>query len=165
LDTEKKVHITQLEGMIEQLDSIKEIYSLMPTDSINLIRELVNNNEKYIKAYYFDDTLDVDFARAMNRYRGIRKGAGHIVEKRIFLDTVFDFQVRQLEKLKSDIANNSGKRDKYAQYVSGEQENVTLIITSYRDFDGRFVFMRNEFNEVNPVIEKVIEKLKRGEEL
>jgi hypothetical protein len=73
--------------------------------------------------------------------------------------------VRQLEKLKSDIVNNSGKRDKYAQYVSGEQENVTLIITSYRDFDGRFVFMRNEFNEVNPIIENVIEKLKRGEEL
>jgi hypothetical protein len=165
LDAEKKERIAELDRMTFQLDSIKEAFVILPLDSINLIREHVNNNEKYIKTYYFDDTLDVEFARAMNRYRGIRKGAGHVVGKKVFLDTIIDFQLGQLEKLKTDISNNSGKREKYEQYVNGERENVSLIISSYRDFEMRFSLMRSEFNEVNPIIEEVIARLKRGEEL
>jgi hypothetical protein len=165
LDAERKAHLDKLDGMIHQLDSLKSNYAKIPLDSINLIREHVNNNERYIKNYYLDDTLDVDFARAMNRYRGIRKGSGYIVEKRIFLDTVFDFQLNQMKKLHTDISNGTGKRDKYEQFVKGEEENVNLILSSFKDFSERFSFMRKEFNEINPMIESIIERLKQGEEI
>lgn len=163
LDSEKKAHILRINEMSAELDSLNKIYTALPLDSFSIIRDKAQNNESYIKQYYVDDTIDLKFARAMNRYKAIRKGSGFITQKRNFLDTVFTFQISQLEKLKTDISNGVGKREKYGSYIDAEQENITLIITSFNDFHARFNHLRSEYYELNPLIEDMVEKLKKGE--
>ena len=153
LDSEKKIHIQRIDELTSQLDSLEQSYKAMPLDSFSYIRETALNNENKIKLYFSEDTIDVEFARAMNRYKAIRKGSKFIMQKRNFLDTVFTFQHSQLEKLKTDIQNGVGKRDKYATYVDAELDNQSMIIQSFNDFEKRYAFMRNEFYEINPLVE------------
>ena len=163
LDSEKKAHIARIDQMSAELDSVNKIYTALPLDSFSIIREIAQNNESYIKQYYVDDTIDVDFARAMNRYKAIRKGSGFISQKRNFLDTVFTFQISQLDKLKTDISNGVGKREKYGSYIDSEEVNINLIRSSFNDFQERFNHLRNEYYELNPIVEDMVEKLKKGE--
>ncbi len=163
LDSEKKAHIMRIDQMSAKLDSVNKIYTALPLDSFSIIREKAQNNESYIKQYYVDDTIDVDFARAMNRYKAIRKGSGFVSQKRSFLDTVFTFQISQLDKLKIDISNGVGKREKYSSYIDSEEENISLILSSFNDFRARFNHLRDEYYELNPIVEDMIEKLKKGE--
>lgn len=160
LDAERKGYITEIDGMTEKLDSLESLYYSMPLDSFTVVREIAQNNEHSVKQFYDNDTIDAEFARAMNRYKAIRKGAGFITQKRNFLDTVFAFQKTQLSKLRTDILNGSGKRDKYETFINSERENVALITTSFMDFESRFVHLLEEFYETNPKVEEMIKNLK-----
>jgi hypothetical protein len=159
LDVEKKEHLSELEKMNFTLDSLHEVYLNIPLDSFSIMRETAVKNEKIIKTYYVDDTIDVEFARAMNRYKAIRKGSGAINQRRFFLDTIFVFQKQQLEKLTNDINNSLGKRDKYASYLEAEKGNITLIHTNLGELSSRFLHLQNEFHELNPIIGKMVERL------
>jgi len=156
LDSEKKDYLKRLDNMNTKLDSMSTVYHSLPLDSFIVAREIAQNNERSIKSFYDSDTVDAEFARIMNRYKAIRKGGNYVIQKRNFLDTVFNFQSAQFNKLKTDIENGAGKRDKYAHYIKAEEENLQLISTSFADFYARFNHLMDEFYATNPDIEEKI---------
>ncbi len=148
LDTEKKAHFRDIDSMMSKLDSLESAFIAMPNDSFSIVKKDAAAIEKDVKTYFMEDTVDHEFARKMNRLRGIRKGSDFIAMRRNFLDTIFVFQREQLEILREDIENGAGKRDEYQSYVDAEKENMTVISSSYKDYKQRFDAMRSEFYDI-----------------
>lgn len=148
LDAEKKGHFREIDGMMRKLDSLETAFKALPNDSFSIVKKNAAEIEKEVKTYFSEDTVDHAFAQKMNRIRGIRKDSNFINMRRIFLDTIFAFQREQLRILKEDIANGAGKRDAYAAYVDAERENVTIISSSFNDYQLRFNALRSDYYNV-----------------
>ena len=107
---------------------------------------------KRIKSYYFTDTIDYQFAKKMNSYKAARKSL-------IILDSDYEkirIALREekitLRKLKSDVLNGFGQREKYDAYISFEK-NKTKKIKSLLD---KYIYKKKEFtiafDSLHPVL-------------
>jgi hypothetical protein len=107
---------------------------------------------KRIKSYYFTDTIDYQFAKKMNSYKVARKSL-------IILDSDYEkirIALREekiaLRKLKSDVINGFGQREKYDAYISFEK-NKTKKIKSLLD---EYIYKKKEFtiafDSLHPVL-------------
>ena len=107
---------------------------------------------KRIKSYYFTDTIDYQFAKKMNSYKVERKSL-------IILDSDYEkirIALREekiaLRKLKSDVINGFGQREKYDAYISF-QKNKTKKIKSLLD---EYIYKKKEFtiafDSLHPVL-------------
>jgi len=157
LDSERKGYYAEIDKMILNLDSLDNLHKQLPNDSFAIIKKLALDIEKDIKTYFYEDTVDFEFARKMNRLKGIRKGSDYISLKRVFLDTIFVFQRAQLLTLREDIEKGSGQRDQYRNFIDSERENMTAIINAFNDYQKRFGSMRSEYYAISDVI---IERVK-----
>jgi hypothetical protein len=160
LDAEKKGYFVEIDGMIKKLDSLELAFASLPNDSFAIIKEEALKIEKDVKSYFMEDTVDFEFARKMNRLKGIRKGSDFIAMRRSFLDSIFDFQRTQLLTLKEDIGNGSGQRDKYRAYIDEEKENMSVISGAFKDYDLRFGAMRSEYYDIADIIRKRVKPFK-----
>ena len=107
---------------------------------------------KRIKSFYFTDTIDYQFAKKMNSYKAARKSL-------IILDSDYEkirIALREekiaLRKLKSDVLNGFGQREKYDEYISFEK-NKTKKIKSLLD---EYIYKKKEFaiafDSLHPVL-------------
>ena len=107
---------------------------------------------KRIKSYYFTDTIDYQFAKKMNSYKAARKSL-------IILDSDYEkirIALREekitLRKLKSDVLNGFGQREKYDAYISFEK-NKTKKIKCLLD---KYIYKKKEFtiafDSLHPVL-------------
>lgn len=107
---------------------------------------------KRIKSYYFTDTIDYQFAKKMNSYKAARKSL-------IILDSDYEkirIAIREekiaLRKLKSDVINGFGQREKYDEYISFEK-NKTKKIKILLD---EYIYKKKEFaiafDSLHPVL-------------
>ena len=107
---------------------------------------------KRIKSYYFTDTIDYQFAKKMNSYKAARKSL-------LILDSDYEkirIALREekiaLRKLKSDVINGFGQREKYDEYISFEK-NKTKKIKSLLD---EYIYKKKEFtiafDSLHPVL-------------
>lgn len=160
LDTERKGYFAEIDKMLNTIDSLEQLHQGLPNDSFSIIKQEASNIEKDVKSYFMEDTVDFEFARKMNRLRGIRKGSDFIAMRRSFLDTVFQFQREQLLTLREDIENGSGQRDQYRSFVDAEKENVSMISAAFKDYNLRFGAMRSEYYDIADVIRERVKPFK-----
>jgi chromosome segregation ATPase len=160
LDAERKGYYREIDSMLFSLDSLEQNYQAQPTDSFSIIMNLSKGLEKEVKTHFNEDTIDTEFARKMNRLRGIRKGSQYIEMKKYFLDTIFVFQKNQLTTLREDIEKSAGKRDAYASFVDRERENMGIISGAIKDFTLRNNNMRFDYNDIRDDIESRLENWK-----
>jgi hypothetical protein len=160
LDMERKGYFAEIDKMLNTIDSLEQLHQGLPNDSFSIIKQEASNIEKDVKSYFMEDTVDFEFARKMNRLRGIRKGSDFIAMRRSFLDTVFQFQREQLLILRGDIENGSGQRDQYRSFVDAEKENVSKIAAAFKDYNLRFGAMRSEYYDIADVIRERIKPFK-----
>lgn len=160
LDSERRGYYREIESMRLHLEGLEQKYHSQPTDSFLTIKELSKGLENEVKANFNEDTIDADFARKMNRLRGIRKGSQFIELKKMFLDTIFVFQKKQLSILRDDIEKSAGKRDAYAFFIDGERENIGVISGALKDFTLRFDNMRFDYYDIQDDIQSRLENWK-----
>jgi hypothetical protein len=157
LDTERKGYYREIDSMLAGVDSMEMDYGIHPLDSLQIIVELASSLEKQVKANFNEDTVDTQFAKKMNKLRGIRKGNKEVFFKKAFLDTIFRFQREQLTQLRSDIENSAGKRDQYGAFIDSERNNVNIIRGALKEFKLRFDAMRFDYYDINNEIKDRIE--------
>jgi hypothetical protein len=160
LDAERKGYYTEIDDMLHTLDSLENLHKSLPNDSFKIIKDEALKIEKDVKAYFMEDTVDFEFARKMNRLRGIRKGTDFIAMRRVFLDTIFVFQRAQLITLRKDIENGSGQRDQYRSFVDAERTNMEIISGACKDYNLRFGAMRKEYYDIEGIIRERIRPFK-----
>jgi hypothetical protein len=154
--------------METSLDSIQKVLDENKIDTLAGLRIAANAVETRIKNYYFSDTIDVELGKKMDRYKQIRKAidteseegeTGEEEEGEAKFQTIgkgfsmisqgIKAERKSLSQLKSDIENGYGKRDKYNEYVSFEQEKVRQLHVLLDEYVKLKVETTKAFNEIH----------------
>ena len=140
-DIEKDRQIKKINVLTNSVGKLKIALSQNKISNVPEKKLAVYTVIKRIKSYYFTDTIDYQFAKKMNSYKVARKSL-------IILDSDYEkirIGLREekiaLRKLKSDVLNGFGQREKYDEYISFEK-NKTKKIKILLD---EYIYKKKEF--------------------
>ena len=140
-DIEKDRQVKKINGLTNSVEKLKITLTQNKISDVPEKKLAVYTVIKRIKSYYFTDTIDYQFAKKMNSYKAARKSL-------IILDSDYEkirIALREekitLRKLKSDVLNGFGQREKYDAYISFEK-NKTKKIKSLLD---EYIYKKKEF--------------------
>jgi hypothetical protein len=151
-DIEKDRQVKKINGLTNSVEKLKITLTQNKISNVPEKKLAVYTVIKRIKSYYFTDTIDYQFAKKMNSYKAARKSL-------IILDSDYEkirIALREekitLRKLKSDVLNGFGQREKYDAYISFEK-NKTKKIKSLLD---KYIYKKKEFtiafDSLHPVL-------------
>ena len=151
-DIEKDRQVKKINGLTNSVEKLKITLTQNKISNVPEKKLAVYTVIKRIKSYYFTDTIDYQFAKKMNSYKAARKSL-------IILDSDYEkirIALREekitLRKLKSDVLNGFGQREKYDAYISFEK-NKTKKIKSLLD---EYIYKKKEFtiafDSLHPVL-------------
>ena len=151
-DIEKDRQVKKINGLTKSVEKLKIALTQYKISNVPEKKLAVYTVIKRIKSYYFTDTIDYQFAKKMNSYKAARKSL-------IILESDYEkirIALREekitLRKLKSDVLNGFGQREKYDAYISFEK-NKTKKIKSLLD---KYIYKKKEFtiafDSLHPVL-------------
>ena len=140
-DIEKDRQVKKINVLTNSVEKLKIALTQNKISNVPEKKLAVYTVIKRIKSYYFTDTIDYQFAKKMNSYKAARKSL-------IILDSDYEkirIALREekiaLRKLKSDVLNGFGQREKYDEYISFEK-NKTKKIKILLD---EYIYKKKEF--------------------
>jgi hypothetical protein len=151
-DIEKDRQVKKINGLTNSVEKLKIALTQNKISNVPEKKLAVYTVIKRIKSYYFTDTIDYQFAKKMNSYKAARKSL-------MILDGDYEkirLALREekiaLRKLKSDVINGFGQREKYDEYISFEK-NKTKKIKILLD---EYIYKKKEFtiayDSLHPVL-------------
>lgn len=158
---ETKEQLTQLTEINNQLDSIRSILLELNFDSIYHYSQDMAADKKAIKTNYHSDSVDVNLARKINRFNGIRKQFGKAASKGLTFKKKLDVQQEQTNKLLNDIKIGAGHKEKYQDYVNLEIKNMQQLSEEFNELHEVSARNLKEYKEINPFIKSFIEELRK----
>lgn len=126
-DLKKNERIDRILALEKTLDSIEKVMTSSKIDSLSNMQLAAQGVELRIKNNYKLDTINLEFGKKMDEYKRMRraipklKGNWEKVNKGIFEMRI------TLSNLKTDIENNSGKREKYDEYIKFEKNKLNQL--------------------------------------
>jgi chromosome segregation ATPase len=126
-DIKKNERLERIATMEKSLDSLEKTMKVEKIDSLPDMELAAQGVELRIKNNYKLDTINLEFGKKMDAYKRMRraipklKGNWEKVKKSI-IETR-----KSLNNLNTDIENNSGKREKYDEYIKFEQNKLNQI--------------------------------------
>jgi len=151
-DIEKDRQVKKINGLTNSVEKLNIALTQNKISDVPEKKLAVYTVIKRIKSYYFTDTIDYQFAKKMNSYKAARKSL-------MILDSDYEkirIALREekiaLRKLKSDVINGFGQREKYDAYISFEKYK-TKKIKSLLD---EYIYKKKEFaiafDSLHPVL-------------
>ena len=134
----------QVKKITELTNSVDKLNIALTQNKISGVPEkklAVYTVIKRIKSYYFTDTIDYQFAKKMNSYKVVKKSLKNLDGDYEKIRIALREEKIALRKLKSDVLNGFGQREKYDEYISFEK-NKTKKIKSQLD---EYIYKKKEF--------------------
>ena len=134
----------QVKKITELTNSVEKLKIALTQNKISNVPEkklAVYTVIKRIKSYYFTDTIDYQFAKKMNSYKVVKKSLKNLDGDYEKIRIALLEEKIALRKLKSDVINGFGQREKYDEYISFEK-NKTKKIKSLLD---EYIYKKKEF--------------------
>ncbi len=134
----------QVKKITELTNSVDKLNIALTQNKISGVPEkklAVYTVIKRIKSYYFTDTIDYQFAKKMNSYKVVKKSLKNLDGDYEKIRIALREEKIALRKLKSDVLNGFGQREKYNEYISFEK-NKTKKIKSLLD---EYIYKKKEF--------------------
>ena len=134
----------QVKKITELTNSVDKLNIALTQNKISRVPEkklAVYTVIKRIKSYYFTDTIDYQFAKKMNSYKVVKKSLKNLDGDYEKIRIALREEKIALRKLKSDVLNGFGQREKYDEYISFEK-NKTKKIKSLLD---EYIYKKKEF--------------------
>lgn len=126
-DQEKSSYLEEIEVMNSKIDSLDNISKNQNNDSIPEIVRTIEKTIDKVKKNYVADTIDLELAALMNRYKDAKKSlssnTGNLSKAKGAIPEVKE----KLEHLKHDIQNGVGDREKYKEYINFEKNKIQEI--------------------------------------
>ena len=166
-DFDREEQLRKVDNLSQQVDSLKVALQEHRVDTLVHLRTAVTTLELRIRNNYTADTIDIALGEKMEKFRQLKKffmaeheaegeeegegeglnhqtlGSAYVAVKRGITT-----EKSTLLKLKSDISNGFGKRDKYNEYISFETEKVNQLCALLEDYKSHKNRILNEFKEV-----------------
>lgn len=133
-DLNKKKQIERIDAMETSLDSLKKIHEAEKTDSLFAWSQTCYAVEKRVKENYTADTIDLDFGKKMDAFKVMRRNLKPVGKSMNALRTGIEEEREALKKLRNDIDNGNGERDKYDEYLTYEEQKVQQLRTLCTEF-------------------------------
>ena len=140
-DIEKDRQVKKITELTNSVDKLNIALTQNKISGVSEKKLAVYTVIKRIKAYYFTDTIDYQFAKKMNSYKVVKKSLNNLDGDYEKIRIALREEKIALRKLKSDVLNGFGQREKYDEYISFEK-NKTKKIKSLLD---EYIYKKKEF--------------------
>ena len=140
-DIEKDRQVKKITELTNSVDKLNIALTQNKISGVSEKKLAVYTVIKRIKAYYFTDTIDYQFAKKMNSYKVVKKSLKNLDGDYEKIRIALREEKIALRKLKSDVLNGFGQREKYDEYISFEK-NKTKKIKSLLD---EYIYKKKEF--------------------
>ncbi len=140
-DIEKDRQVKKITELTNIVDKLNIALTQNKISGVSEKKLAVYNVIKRIKSYYFTDTIDYQFAKKMNSYKIVKKSLKNLDGDYEKIRIGLREEKIVLRKLKSDVLNGFGQREKYDEYISFEK-NKTKKIKSLLD---EYIYKKKEF--------------------
>ena len=140
-DIEKDRQVKKITELTNIVDKLNIALTQNKISGVSEKKLAVYNVIKRIKSYYFTDTIDYQFAKKMNSYKIVKKSLKNLDGDYEKIRIALREEKIALRKLKSDIINGFGQREKYDDYISFEKKK-TKKIKSLLD---EYIYKKEEF--------------------
>ena len=151
-DIEKDRQVKKINGLTKSVEKLKIALTQYKISNVPEKKLAVYTVIKRIKSYYFTDTIDYQFAKKMNSYKVVKKSLKNLDGDYEKIRIALREEKIALRKLKSDVINGFGQREKYDEYISFEK-NKTKKIKSLLD---EYIYKKKEFtiafDSLHPVL-------------
>ena len=151
-DIEKDRQVKKINGLTKSVEKLKIALTQYKISNVPEKKLAVYTVIKRIKSYYFTDTIDYQFAKKMNSYKVVKTSLKNLDGDYEKIRIALREEKIALRKLKSDVINGFGQREKYDEYISFEK-NKTKKIKSLLD---EYIYKKKEFtiafDSLHPVL-------------
>ncbi len=124
----------KIKVMTIYLDSINKIVNHQKNDSLSLMNQKSTDVELRIKNNLISDTINLTLGKKMDDYKIMRKKIGRLKKNHSILKKAIIEEKSALNKLKTDINNGSGRKDKYNEYIKFEQNKLKKIKLLFKQY-------------------------------
>lgn len=166
-DFNRDEQLSKVEKLCNQVDSLQVALQEHRVDTLVNLRTAVTTLELRIRNNYTADTINVALGEKMEKFRQLKKffmaeheaegeeegegeglthqtlGSSYVVVKRGMVSEKIT-----LGRLKSDIKNGFGKRDKYNEYIEFEAGKVKQLCVLLEDYKAHKERILNDFKDV-----------------
>ena len=145
----------QVKKIIELTNSVAKLKHELIKNKISSISDkkiAVYTVIKRIKSYYFIDTIDIQFAKKMDAYKQIRNSMKYLGGDYEKIRTSLEEEKMCLSRLKSDVINGFGQREKYFDNIRFEKNKIQQIkslINNYNSDKAKFTLA---FDSLHPIL-------------
>ena len=158
-DQEKTAYLEEIETMSLKIDSLDNISKNQNIDSIPAIVKTIESTIDRVKENYVADTIDLEIAALMNRYKDAKKSlssnTGNLSKARGAIPEVKE----KIEDLKHDIENGVGEREKYEEYINFEKNKIQEIETILEYYIKTNKKYLEQFKEAHPKVKNFADSL------
>ena len=138
-DFNRPNQLEKIEHLENQLEELKTVFDY---DSMELIVKEIQRVESRLLMYFETDTLQLDLIKKLDNYKRVKPSLLFVLENK---NRVIDTRIQRIEslsKLKFDIENGVGRRDKYDQNIQFEKEEMDKyqIFVNYCDSTTSYSF-------------------------
>ncbi len=126
-DIEKDRQVKKINGLTNSVEKLKIALTQYKISNVPEKKLAVYTVIKRIKSYYFTDTIDYQFAKKMNSYKVVKKSLKNLDGDYEKIRIALREEKIALRKLKSDVLNGFGQREKYDDYISFEKNKTNKI--------------------------------------
>ena len=151
-DIEKDRQVKKINVLTNSVEKLKIALTQYKISNVPEKKLAVYTVIKRIKSYYLTDTIDYQFAKKMNSYKVVKKSLKNLDGDYEKIRIALREEKIALRKLKSDIINGFGQREKYDEYISFEK-NKTKKIKILLD---EYIYKKKEFaiafDSLHPVL-------------
>ena len=164
-DLDRDEQLIKVDTLRIQVDSLQVALQEHQIDTLAQLRNYVMSLETRIRNNYTADTIDVSLGQKMEKFRQLKKffmaeresegekeneglnhqtlGSAYMAVQRGIIS-----EKSALNRLKSDISNGFGKRDKYNEYISFEAEKVNQLSVLLKDYKTHKEKIIGDFKDV-----------------
>ena len=151
-DIEKETQVKKIKELTNSVDKLNIALNQNKISRVPEKKLAVYTVIKRIKSYYFTDTIDYQFAKKMNSYKVVKKSLKNLDGDYEKIRIALREEKIALRKLKSDVLNGFGQREKYDEYIYFEK-NKTKKIKILLD---EYIYKKKEFaiafDSLHPVL-------------
>ena len=154
-----KSELSEIKTYQSRLDSLANEINGIEIDSLLYMQAEAEANEKVIKKYYVADTIDMTFAKKMDKNKSVRKSLKDVVNQKQNMLTELEALKTQFSNLEKDILEGLYDKEQINDYLNVEKLDYDILALSYRDFNLNQKKQKANFYFANPQIAEYVDKL------
>ena len=145
----------QVKKIIELTSSVTKLKKELIKNKISNISDkkiAIYTVIKRIKSYYFIDTIDIQFAKKMDAYKQIRNSLKYLGGDYEKIRTSLEEEKMCLSRLKSDVINGFGQREKYFDNIRFEKNKIQQIKSLLNEYNTSKAKFTSAFDSLHPAL-------------